>query len=443
MKRDLVIAALLFAAIWVSYSLSPNLTSFDSRWVIFTAESLVHDGDIDLREYRTAAEQEYFYGMECVAPDYRRTHPVSNWEQCRDGALYCYYPAAVPLLASPLVFLIEKTFTALHRWTAPAAPGIRPSLRPLFASADVIAARWAVELLIASLFTALAAAVMFLIARRFLSRPRAVALAGIFAFCTPAWSTASRGLWQHGPSILFLALTLWLLVLAEERPWMAALAGFPLAVAFTLRPANAVSVAVLTAYVLARHRPRLPGFLLSAAPVAGAFFAFSYTHYHLLLPPYFLARGGPAGTLGLHPRMAEALAGNLFSPSRGLLIFSPVLALAVWGWLRLRHPLRPYLGAAVAAHWILISSFADWAGGHSIGPRYFSDMLPYLCFLLIPVFQAGRLPLAALALLAVPSFWIHYRCSTRWEVAMWNVNPADINARQERLWDWRDPQFLR
>jgi hypothetical protein len=381
--------------------------------------------------------------MECVTPGFRRIHPVTGAAQCSGAALYCYYPAAVPLVASPLVWVIEKTFVILHSWTAPRAAGVRPSIRPLFASADVVAARWAVELLVASFLAALAASAAFLLARRFLSVPRALGLAVVFALCTPAWSTASRGLWQHGPSMLFLTVTLWLLAAADEQPELAALAGFPLAVAFTLRPANAVSVAVLSLYVFVRHRPRFPRFLLAAAPVAAALLTFSYTHYRTLLPPYFLARGGPAGNLDLHPRLLEALAGNLISPARGLLVYSPVFLLSVYGWFRLRHPLRPYLGAAIAGHWLLISSFADWVGGHSIGPRYFSDAVPYLIFLLIPVFQAGGRQLAMLALLAAPSAWIHYRCANRWTVAMWNVDPADVNLSQQRVWDWRDPQFLR
>jgi hypothetical protein len=38
----------------------------------------------------------------------------------------------------------------------------------------------------------------------------AFAVAMVFAFGTAAWSTASRGLWQHGPSMLCLAVAAYL-----------------------------------------------------------------------------------------------------------------------------------------------------------------------------------------------------------------------------------------
>ena len=52
------------------------------------------------------------------------------------------------------------------------------------------------ELLIASLIVALASVVMYVVARRFLGIAQSILIALVFAFCTPAWSTASREPWR-------------------------------------------------------------------------------------------------------------------------------------------------------------------------------------------------------------------------------------------------------
>ena len=106
--------------------------------------------------------------------------------------------------------------------------------------------------------------------------------------------------------------------------------------------------------------------------------------------------------------------------------------------------LRPYLIAIVIGHWLLISSFEQWSGGHCYGPRYFSDMSPIFVWFLIPVLlRPGRVPAVAFAALAAVSFFIHYQGATQWATMQWNVDPVNVDSHPERIWDWRDPQFLR
>jgi len=42
---------------------------------------------------------------------------------------------------------------------------------------------------------------------------------------------------------------------------------------------------VITTYVAVRHRKQLLGYLLAAAPVAGALFTYNYSVYHSLFSP--------------------------------------------------------------------------------------------------------------------------------------------------------------
>jgi hypothetical protein len=447
-------AAAIALLVWVVYCASPCLTSFDSRWTVPTALSILHHGDTNLDEYVPLLAKNGFYAIECMEPDGSRIFPIGRSEDCMGGHFYNFYPVAVPVLAAPGVFIIEQALRLGHPLLDPLAARIHADLPRRFLSGDLIGGAPIAELLIASFFVALAAAIVFLIAAEFLSRRGAVVLALIFAFCTPAWSEASRGLWQHGPSMLLLATTLLLAIKAERTPRLAAWCGPLLALAFYTRPTNAVPALAFAAFVWVRHRKEFLRFVLLTAPVKAAFVAYNLAIYGSILAPYsFVTRTNVEG-LSVHPGVMEALAGNWVSPARGLLVFVPLFALALYG-MALRPPtprlraLRLVLAGTIAAHWLLISLFEDWYGGHSYGPRYFSDMTPFFVYFLIPVWQrvtagSGRAALRiAFAGLALASLFIHFEGATNWACHLWNTTPVNVNQAHWRLWDWSDPPFLR
>jgi hypothetical protein len=109
------------------------------------------------------------------------------------------------------------------------------------------------------------------------------------------------------------------------------------------------------------------------------------------------------------------------------------------------------LVGVIVAHWVVISSFPDWHGGHSFGPRYFADMVPYLIYFLIPVIawsadKRGALRnrlMGLFLLLALASFAINLSGAVNKATNRWNSVPTDIDKSPRRLWDWSDLQFLR
>jgi hypothetical protein len=109
------------------------------------------------------------------------------------------------------------------------------------------------------------------------------------------------------------------------------------------------------------------------------------------------------------------------------------------------------LGGIVVLHWVAISAFPHWWGGYSIGPRFFTDVIPYLLYFLLPViaelgFSRGirRAALATIfSLLLAKSFYAHHRSANSWRVPGWNETPVSIDKHPERVWDWSDIQFLR
>ncbi len=452
---DLRLAGILFLVVFLVYCLSPNATPFDSRWTIPTAMSILNEGDTDLDEYLPLLEADGFYMIECTgsAAGWRLVHSRG---ECPDGRLRNFYSVAVAFLAVPPVAAMRAAVSAAQPLLRPLAEGSSsPVVRRLLAG-DFIGASAAVELIVASFFVAIAAALVFFIAREFLGRAEALLLAALFAFGTPAWSLASRGLWQHGPSMMLLALALLMALRGVRNPRWIALMGAPLALAFFVRASNAVSAAVFTVYVFRRHRKQLSGFFLGAAVVTSLFAAYNLAVYGFPLAPYSWVQRAGAPGLSLHPRFLEALAGNLISPGRGLFIYVPVALFSLYGMAvrpaeAAARELRSYLVAIVLLHWLLVSSFEDWIGGHGFGPRYMSDLSPILVYFLIPAIDKirampRRRAFAAaglFALLAVASVTIHFRGATRWACWDWSVQPVDINRSQWRVWDWRDPAFLR
>lgn len=383
------------------------ITSYDSRWSIPTARSILREGNTDLNEYGALLEADHYYMIEVI-----------------DGRYYSIFPVGVSLLALPVVYALDAAGRSMPFGKT--------------------------EKLVASLATALAALVLYGVARRRLDLGRALLLTFVFAFCTPAWSVGSRALWQHGPSMLMLALALWLIVLAETRPWLIQLVSLPLAFAYVIRPTNAISIVALSLFVLLRHRRFFVPYLLWALPIAVPFLVFMFSVYHSPLSWYY-----SAGRVGHGQGLGEALVGNLVSPNRGLFVFSPVLLLSLYGvWLKLRRrpePLDGFLIAIVLVHWGVVSSFPHWYGGHTFGNRMMSDLIPYFMYFFIPVLAAGPGPrrpartalVTLFVLLVVVSGVIHYRGAYRRAVWKWNSTPVDVADQPSRMWDVRDLQFLR
>jgi hypothetical protein len=105
----------------------------------------------------------------------------------------------------------------------------------------------------------------------------------------------------------------------------------------------------------------------------------------------------------------------------------------------------------IGLHWITVSIWPIWWAGWSFGPRILSDMLPYLVYFMIPVFEVlprsalrpRILVLSSLALTIALSFFIQYRGANALEVLRWNTQPLDVDQFPDRVWDWQDAQFLR
>lgn len=425
--------AALFAVAFAVHVASPNSVVSDSVRVVPVAESILHRRTISLDFYRGRLPVPH-YGVDLV-----------------DGHVYPTFPWTVSLFVLPVV----AAYDGAH------ALGLGPGVD---ARTAALGTDWEFQVVAMSSVVALATVVMYQVALHQLAlsggdarRRRRLALVAalVFSLGTAVWSVASRSAWQHGPSILLLAVATLLAVRSRSDPRAVRWLGLPLAAAYAVRPTNLVPLALFSAWVVARHRRHLPAFLGGVAAVLVPFVAVNLSAWGTVVPPYYRP-----GRLGGNEAFVEALAGNLVSPARGLFVFSPVLLLSVAGVaLRLRarrfDVVDAVLVASVVTHWVAISTFPHWWGGDSYGPRLFSDMIPFLVVLSLPVLawmgQAwGRgdrrrlAPVAATcAVLAAWSVFVNFQGAWLRSSWCWNNEPTEVDADPSRLWDWRDPQFLR
>lgn len=315
------------------------------------------------------------------------------------------------------------------RWVTSYGPGAPLIALPAFAVAHAVtpgdrltpAVVWRTGKLVASLCVAGAAALVYLIALRAgVGGLPALLVALVFGLGSGAWSISSQSLWQHGPSTWWLTCGLYALVRAvgiddsrAHRGWAFA-AGVALGAAVCTRPTNAMAVIGVGAYLLLAHRALLPALIAGGAPLAVGMGAFNYA---------FLGMPWTFGQLAISSRIAQARTGSaevfqiavyegaiglLVSPSRGLLVFSPVMIFAGWGawraWRRGPGWLRA-VAAIVALSYIPASTHLGWWGGWSYGYRLVVDLTPLLALLLIPVIgDICRRPLLR-ALFALTLAW--------------------------------------
>jgi hypothetical protein len=436
--------ALLFAGVFLFSGLSPVSTSFDSRWTVYIAMSMWRHGDTNLDEYPAVVRASGDYALECVDGS---GHVRADSPEVCNGHWYSRFPIGGTALAAPLIVAMVEGIHVLQ----PVLAHVHSS-RPVveaFLHGDFDLAHPLIEMEAASLLLAAAAVMIYFISRLQLPAGRAVILALLFALATSAYSTGGRALWQHTPSMLLLTIAIYLLLRAEERPSLAAWAGIPVALSYMVRPTDGLFVVVLTGYVAVRHRGVLLRYLLAAAPIAALFLAYNFSIYRALLSPYYRYRVNGFEP-SQWPAFGKALAANLVSPSRGLLVFTPVFLFAIWSMLRgkWRAPISPWLAALACCQWLAVSAFVqNWWAGHSYGPRFLTDITPIFVLFLIPYFEEWdrcsrslRVIFATLALLGLA---IHLRGGWSAEVYQWNVTPVNIDRNPDRAWDWRDPQFLR
>jgi hypothetical protein len=436
-RADLVSCLLVFIITLTIFLASRVHQVADSNYSMLLSQSLLDHRSFTLDAYALPRYEPIWFG------DYFTDGPLYQLEVVGDH-LYYHFPPGTSVLSVPFVGVMNLF------GVSPANPDGTYNLE----------GEGRTEVKLAAILMALLASIFFSTARLMLPTgwSWAVALGG--ALGTQVYSTASRAMWSDTWGILLLGVVILLLVLHEtgkRRTGGIVLASL-LAWSYFVRPTFAVHILAVSVYLLIFHRKLFRWYAVTGAAWLAAFVLYSWYHFHTLQPSYYRA-----GRLRFN-LFWEALSGNLISPGRGTLVYVPILLFVAYLLVRyFRHLALPRLVvlslSIVAGHLFIISGFGHWWAGHSFGPRFTTGLVPWFVLLAILGLRARLswreeharrassqiargIELVIGGMLLVLSVFINTLGATEHATWLWNQKPLSVDEHPERLWDWRQPQFL-
>ena len=449
-----LLPALLFAVCLIAYlSNGDFLPGSDQEGNMLSSLNLLKRASLALGPLDAPYAFSWTLEQPGMAP---RPVAVADWNSAADAA----YLAGRLRDPAPHYFLAETTRPGKYVNTF--GLGAAFAGLPVYALLDLFVELesdrfwwWHGGALTGSLLTALAALFVFLAARRLVRPPAALLVALAFGLGSCAWPVSSQALWQHPASTLCLSLGAWLLLRSSDRPRAAAWCGAALGMAVLCRPATAVAVVCVGAWLLWADRRRCAWYVVGGLPLLAVLAA--YNGYYFGSPLVFgqtvaskLIALRDTGSEALwQSSWRESLTGLMISPSRGLMWFSPVLvlglvsAVAVWREPRFR-PLIP-LQAAVVLMILVAGKWYDWFGGLTWGYRSIVDTTPFLALLMTPILKrmlAGRTTRTLFAALLAWSVGVQFVGAWSYSAVGWHNTTLEYDdPNHASIWLWRRPQI--
>lgn len=257
-----------------------------------------------------------------------------------------------------------------------------------------------------ALITALSGGFLYLLlTKHFVAdKKKALLLTAVYLFGTINYALISQAPWQHGTMQLFIILGLYFLFNTfaklqngDHKIFKEALfSGLCLGFAVLARPTAALYLMFLFVLIYIRYAG-----VLTKLEQIKAFGIYILTLLTALL--FFIWYNGTfylsIANQGYYDQLArswlskfpEGFLGVWFSPSKGILVYSPVFIFSLVGLfivLRRKQYKKDleYLlfGLIVLLHTLIVGKWKQWYGGWSYGYRMSADVIPFLILLLVP-----------------------------------------------------------
>lgn len=211
---------------------------------------------------------------------------------------------------------------------------------------------------------------------------KSLILTFIFSMCTINLPLISQGLWQHGTVQLFLILAV--IFYLKNNPFLLFLSlGF----AILARPTAGIALVIFAVFLIVNQRKRIfpdfdfkywvGGFFGILIPFL--FFIYYNNTFYQSLTNQGYASQLENSWLGNFP---ESFIGMFLSPSKGVLIYSPILIFSLIGFYYgyKKHELVKISFWIVLVHCLVLSKWKHWYGGYGYGYRMVSDVIPFFIF---------------------------------------------------------------
>ena len=345
-----------------------------------------------------------------------------------NGHYVSLFPIVTPVLITPVYFVSYLLFTIF---------GVAFDSMSIMILAKTSA----------TIIAALSCVFVYLAGKELFFKKTALATALVYAFATSTWSVSSQALWQHGTVELLLILMIYLIIKNERERSRNTIIFLGLLTGLFVfnRPPDVVLLLPIIGYVVWYERQNLPVYATAAAATGLPFLIYNLSIFGNVF-------GGYKQNLGVFtfgPDSIGNFAGLLIAPNVGLLIFSPVLILAVFGYLNLRTissvRIRQVLfvfGPAIILQILVYSFFGFWESSvaFSYGQRFLTGFIPVLAifvgivinefFMAEPAISTAKAVRAVIILLVVSSVIIQAV-----GVFLYPLYP-DRSTSSERTWDW-------
>ncbi len=296
-----------------------------------------------------------------------------SWMYMTDDGPLSPYPPGAPYLAAPFYALAGSELSPLSLTsTAYENSRLESSVPPVWPGS-----------LMSALASAVAVGFMALAFGRIGTPGEAIVGAYVAGLGTSVWSVAADQLWQHGPSIMFLAIAAYLLL--AEREWWA---GVAFAGVVLSRPQGAVIAAVTGLALVAFRRSVWPAIRIGIPSLGGAGLLL---WYHRSTSGRWTVLGGEgaevterlsgaAGDAGVGSGWVADLIDYLWNIvqgvvgfEQGFLIWSPFLLVLVLGirrgWAQGNDVVRA-LGIGAVAFWLVQYRIQIFGHATYFGYRY-------------------------------------------------------------------------
>ncbi|MBP6217348.1 MAG: hypothetical protein KA436_02035 [Oligoflexales bacterium] len=345
-------------------------------------------------------------------------------------------------------------------------PGSALAAAPFFAIAHLFmndlegrpAWLWYGAKVIASLFVAASAVFVFLSCLNFFSKGQSALVGLAYGLGTSVWSVSSQILWQQTPSLFFLSLGMYLLSALNPSGLRLALGGMAFGSAFAVRPLDGLFGAVFFMFCLITRRRRAWFYVLgSLVPILYLLF-YNFRSFGQIFSFGQLEIGkavalGKTGSSDVwQTPLWEGLSGLLFSPGRGLFLFTPTACFGFWGlWRSLRVQSNSFFKASsvgVVLMLILAAKWFDWWGGWTYSYRPILAGMPFLAVLAGSTLSAlnSKFLLRMLGVLFFTwSIYTQILGAFAYNLSDWNAkNGQDIDnpLYRGRLWSLMDSPIL-
>lgn len=412
----------MMAVFFVVQTARVSSTNGDPQLTLLTSQAILENGSIQLDEYKARVIDEHF--------------TTGKWKYHEaNGHVYYNYPLGTPILAVPFVAIAN-------------ALGYDMAIE----SHDHF---WQIQ--IAAILCVVMLLLLRKIALRFMDKWSALFWSTAFMFSTSFLSVNGTALWSFHFELLFICLAVLEIIRVEQsegnsvRPLYM---GMLLFMAWFTRPAALPFLVAVMFWLAWRRNLRLFAMVgLSSAFLLVVFIAYSMLVHQRWLPLYY----DPFtwnGAVSQHT-MFFKLKALLFSPFRGLFIYTPILLASFVGLFIPEVRKSKLYGVMMvwfALHVLMLTRHGNWWGGWSYGPRLFTDALPALIvmfFLTIQHAEKWSRPIAKVFMqgfLVVTLFFGAFVHTLQGvynpETITWNDFPQADLVPDFYAWNWRYPAFF-